>query len=302
MQRAPDRRPGTAGDRAAAADGAPSASRVVASPSSGSASRTPIARWSTWSGGGPERRGARSWWWPRATPSAVPDATGSASDTAALLELARVFEGRALAQDARAGVGRRLDARGGRHAAVGRLAGPARTGRRGARDLGPRRARGQRAVVAGVVERLAASGHRAAADGRGVDPPGAGSGGRRHGHARPARAAVVPDRDRRAGRAARGGLRGRAHLRQRRAAAGRAGQPDAIDEERLGGLGRATLRTFTALDQARTRRARPRQLRHGGQPGAARAGCCSCSPVRCCCRRWWRRSTPSPAPGAGSLP
>ena len=69
-------------------------------------------------------------------------------------------------------------------------------------DLGSRTPSGP--LGAGLVERLAPRGHRPAAHGRGVDPPGArrarGGGA---GVARPARAAVVPDRHRAAGPAAR---------------------------------------------------------------------------------------------------
>ena len=46
-----------------------------------------------------------------------------------------------------------------------------------------------------------------------------------------------------------------------------------VDEERLGALrSRRTLRTVTALDQGPRARARPRQLRDGGQPGDAGLG------------------------------
>ena len=93
--------------------------------------------------------------------------------------------------------------------------------------------------------------HRAAADRgrtRSATELGGSEGG--SGIVRPARAAVVPDRHRGAGRAARDGLRRGSDLRAagscRRAATGRV---EAIDEDRLGALGRATLRTLTALDQ-----------------------------------------------------
>ena len=67
--------------------------------------------------------------------SGVPDAGGSAADTAALMELARVFEGRPSQQDAGARVGGRVGPRRGGRAPAGRAPGRPGPGRRRAGGL-----------------------------------------------------------------------------------------------------------------------------------------------------------------------
>ena len=106
--------------------------------------------------------------------SVVPDAAGSAADTAALLELARVFEGRAtrktlvLASTDGSTLGEvgaiRLAEELGSPALVDAVLVVS--------DLGAPLA--PRPVPSGMVERLAPGRHRAAAHRGGLDPPGAG--------------------------------------------------------------------------------------------------------------------------------
>ena len=123
------------------------------------------------------------------------------------------------AQDARARLGGRLEPRRGGHQPAGGGAAGARPGGRRAGDVGPRLIHPPRPGRAGLVERHAPRGHRAAAHGGRVDPARARGRGRGVGLTRPARPAVVPDRARPAGSAARSRLRRGGPLGQRCAAA-----------------------------------------------------------------------------------
>ena len=195
----------------------------------------------------------------------VPDAAGSAADTAALIELARVFEGRPSEQDARARLRRRLDprARSAPRAwpSGSAIAGP---GRRGDRDVrAGRTGRRERPAVVAWSSDTTSGGHRAPAHGRRVDPPGAGRGGGGRERRRPARTAGVPARA--SARRARCSTEGYDAVRIAGAASSAASgetQLDDVDEDRLGGLGRAALRTVTALDQGRPPERGPRDPHH----------------------------------------
>ena len=159
---------------------------------------------------------------------------------------------------------RRLDRRAAR-------AGP--RGRGGGR-LGPGRAAAARPARAGVVERLHARAgialQRTVAESIRLE---LGSRGRRQRHVRAARAAVVPDRDRRPGRAARLRLRRGADLGQRRAAAGRQrpGRTRSTPTAWAGSAARRC-RTLTAARPGPAAGARAEELPAGGEPGAARVG------------------------------
>ena len=218
-ERVPDRRPGSAGDRAVAADVAERLDRrgfAVEVDRFSHAGRTlvnVVARRA-----GSSRRqlvviAARDAF-------RVPDADGSASDTAALLELGRVFQGRPSRRTlvlasvdgstlGDVGTTRLLDSLGNPGLVDAVLV---------MSDLGAQAPR--RLAAADVVERLEPGRHRAAAHRGGVDPPRAGAARRRHRRAGAARAAVVPDRHRGSGGAARARLRGGADLGQRRPASG----------------------------------------------------------------------------------
>ena len=183
--------------------------------------------------------------------SAVPDGPGSASDTAALLELARVFQGRPSRKTlVLASVDGSVAGRG-RH-----RAGRSRAGRSDFVDAvlvvsEPRLGR-ERAVRAGVVERRAARRHRPAADGR--RSRSARSSTRRGGAA-----GVFGQLARLAfpiGIGPQGVLLAEGYEAVRISGSGELPPPgdgpvEEIDENRLGALGRATLRTVTALDQGR---------------------------------------------------
>ncbi len=193
---------------------------------------------------------------------AVPDAVGSAADTAALLELARVFQGRPTQRDARAGVAStaRLSATSGAEKLADEPRRP-EPDRRRARDVAIWRAAQPRPAGRGLVER-----HPPRRD-RPRSAPVNDSirqelnrAGRDHRAARPVRPARVPDRDRRAGRAPRQRLRGASGSRAAascRPAALTA--PTRIDRDRLGGLGRGD-----ASDRHRPRPGRAARARARG--------------------------------------
>ncbi len=180
----------------------------------------------------------------------VPDATGSAANTAALEEIARVLQG---TPSRKTLVLASVDGGTLGDLGVRRLLGEAaRPGqdRGGDRALRSGRAGPEGAAPDRLVERSAAGRRRARADGRRIDGAGvrprAGEQQRR-GSDDPA---GVPARDRLPGAAAGLGLRRDPLLRQRRAAATavEAGLAD-VDVDRLGSLGRSALRTVFAIDQ-----------------------------------------------------
>ena len=128
--------------------------------------------------------------------------------------------------------------------------------------------------VAGLVERRPARRHRPAADawrsrsarsstarGRRRRRLSASSRGSPSRSASGRRARCSPRATRRCGSRAAASCRRRA-----------TGPVEEIDEDRLGALGRATLRTVTALDQGRRPEHGPGVVRAGGEPGAARLG------------------------------
>ena len=189
--------------------------------------------------------------------SAVPDATGSASDTAALLELGERPPGTPDAQDARARLARRRHARAGSGSGACSTRFPTATGGGRARALRPGRTRSRIPPLVGWSngsQRVGVGLQRTAADSISQEfdrAPG--------GTARPpqmirlafplgigARAELLD-----------GGFdamrfTGSGELPER----SRTGVSD-IDEDRLGSLGRAALRTLSAIDQS------SRPLEHG---------------------------------------
>ena len=211
--------------------------------------------------------------------------------------------GPAVAQDARARLGRRLDARrGGRERLVSEL-GSRRTWSTRVlvvSDLGSPTRRGPSVQAWSNDSRRAGIGlQRTVA---GLDPPGART--RAGGGAGVVRASSrgSPSRSASGRRACCSSerLRRGAHLGQRRAAA--AGQRPGRGDRR-GPARRARPRDAADGHGARPgpRPAHgPESLPARGEPGDARAGCSRCSPARCCCPCWWRRSTPSPARAAGT--
>ena len=246
---------------------------------------------------GRRARAARSWSWPRATPRAVPDGARQRRRHRRAARAGARLRGPPVAQDARARLGRRLDARRGGHRAArrgARLAGASSTpcswSRASARDGrgAVRRRRGRttpRRAGIGLQRTVA-----------GVDPPGARERGRRR---RGARASSPGSRSRSAS-APQGvlldeRLRRGAHLGQRRAAAGgrRPGRGD-----RRGPARRARPRHAAHGHRARPGPppgARARSVRARGEPGAARLGAGAARRHAAAARARGRRSTPSPA-------
>ncbi len=135
----------------------------------------------------------------------VPDATGSAADTAALLELSRVFEGRPSRKTlVLASVDGSTLGEVGTSKLLSELPSPELVdGVLVMSNLGSPTRRGP--FVQAWSNDASRTGHRAAAHGLGVDPPGARLRPGLAGHARAARAALVPDRHRAAGGADRRG-------------------------------------------------------------------------------------------------
>ena len=236
----------------------------------------------------------------RARRASVPDAPGSAADTAALLELARVFQGRPSRKTlVLASIDGSHARRGGR-APARRGASGARPGGRGDRRVRPRRARPAGPYVqawSNDARRAGIALQRTVADSIRQELGSAGGGSGTFGQL--ARLSFP------IGIGAQGVLLEPGYDAVRISGSGELppgghGPAGAIDEDRLGALGRATLRTLTARRPGPASGARPEELHAGREPGAARAGRCRCSPARCSCRCSWQPWTPSPArAGAG---
>ena len=179
---------------------------------------------------------------------AVPDAPGSASDTAALMELARVYQGRPSRKTlVLASIDGSSLGQAGARMLVEVLPAPELVDAvLVVSDLGSRAGGPILQAWSNDSTRAGIGLQRTVADS--IRQEIGGCAGRQR-RVRPACAAGVPDRDRRAGRAARQRLRRRADLRQRRAPAGGERAAGGDRPDRLGGLGRATLRTLTALDE-----------------------------------------------------
>ena len=194
----------------------------------------------------------------------------------------------------------RPSARWARRELLSRAARPG-AGRRGARDVRPGLADPPRAVRAGVVDRRAARGHRPPAHGRGVDPARA----RRRCPASPGTLGQLARLSFPIGIGPQGVLLEHGYDAVRIAGSGelpperqRAGGVDRRGQPR-----RARARHAAHGHGARPRaaaRARPGQLRDRGQPGDAGLGALAAGRARCCCRRWWRPWTPSPARAAST--
>ena len=207
------------------------------------------------------------------------------------------------AQDARAGVARRLEpGRGGRDRAAGRAAGrrswstacwrcrtwPRRPG--AGRSCRPGRPTSGAPGIG--LQRTVA----------GLDPARA----RRRARLHRARSGSSPGCRSRSGSAPQGvlieaGLRRGAHRRQRRAAPERqrTGRRRSTRTSSARSAARRCARS-RALDRGPRPEHGPGQLRDRGQPGDAGLGALAARRARCCCRRWWRPWTPSPARAASA--
>ena len=274
--RQPDRRAGSAGDRATAALRRPAlrataGSRVEARPLRFSDAGRELVNVIGRRAGGSRRQivivAARD-------AAGVPDAPGSAADTAALLELARVFEGRPRARRS-CSLGGRLDARRGRHEPAGRrLPEPPTSWTRSLviSDLGARRRAGRSCRPGRTTRPRRASGsQRTVADSLRQE---LGAGARR----RPARSASSRGSRSRSGSAPRAccsrrattpcAISGSGELPRRRRRppwTRRRGPP------RRASAGRPCARSPRST-QGAGRRARPGLLPAGREPGAARLG------------------------------
>ncbi len=251
VQRAPDRRPGTAGDRMAAAD---VAERLARSGFAVKQERFSHADRSLVNVVGRRAGASRRQLVVVAARDAfrVPDATGSASDTAALLELARVFEGRPSRKTlVLASVDGSTLGEVGTRRLVDSLAPPGLVdGVLVISDLGARDAAGPLLQAWSNDSRRAGIGlQRTVADSIRLELDLAVGGTGMLGQL--ARLSFP------LGIGAQGVLLEEGYEAVHVSGSGALppdapGRPDEIDEQRLGGLGRATLRTLTALDQART--------------------------------------------------
>ena len=172
--RAPDRRAGTRGNRATAELVAETFTRARLRRWSATRSAARAATWSTWSGRRPGRRREQVVVVAARDAPGPPDRAGSAADTAALMELARVFEGRS---SERTLVLASVD--GGRLGQVGarRLAGRLKASDEEVAAVlvvsGPGHSQ-LRAAAGGLVGRHLARGHRTGAHRRRGCPAGAG--------------------------------------------------------------------------------------------------------------------------------
>ncbi len=226
----------------------------------------------------------------------MPDATGSAADTAALLELARVFEGRPTRKTlVLASVDGSKLGEVGTTELLDELPAPALVdGVLVMSDLGvAARARGPIVQAWSNDTRRAGIGLQRTV-GR-VDPAGARGRARRVG-LRSASSRGCRSRSGSGRRAccSRAGYDAVRHLGQRRAAAGRGRTASSRSTRtQLGALGRATLRTVTALDQGGRPEHGPESYVTAVSQVMAGLGARAAGAARCCCPPWWPRSTPS---------